>query len=79
MPLVYGLKTLMTNTTINGKNTIVWSQPPMSFLEKNLGKIVEQYSLVINMCDFDPQKVGKASQAYQMVVAAYKNVINGSI
>lgn len=79
IPLVYGLQTLMKNTIINGKNTIIWTQPPMPFLEKNLGKIVEQYSLVINMCDFDPQKVGKATQAYQMVSAAYKNVLNGSI
>lgn len=79
VPLVYGLKTLMTNTIVNGKNTVIWTQPPMPFLVKNLGKIVEQYSLVINMCDFDPQKVGKASQAYQMVTAAYKNVLNGAI
>ena len=79
VPLVYGLQTLMTNTIVNGKNTIIWTQPPMPFLVTNLGKIVEQYSLVINMCDFDPQKVGKASQAYQMVLAAYKNVLNGSV
>lgn len=79
IPLVYGLQTLMTNTIVNGKNTIIWTQPPMPFLEMSLGKVVEQYSLVINMCDFDPQKVGKASQAYQMVLAAYKNVLNGSV
>lgn len=79
VPLVYGLQTLMTNTIVNGKKTIIWTQPPLPFLALNLGKIVEQYSLVINMCDFDPQKVGKASQAYQMVTAAYKNVLNGSV
>lgn len=79
VPLVYGLQTLMSKTVINGKETIVWTQAPMPFLMQNLGKIVEQYSLVINMCDFDPQKVGKATQAYQMVIAAYKNVLNGSI
>lgn len=79
IPLVYGLQTLMTNTIVNGKKTIIWTQPPLPFLALSLGKIVEQYSLVINMCDFDPQKVGKASQAYQMVLAAYKNVLNGSV
>ncbi len=79
VPLVYGLQTLMKNTIVNGKKTIIWTQPPMPFLVMNLGKIVEQYSLVIHMCDFDPQKVGKASQAYQMVMAAYKNVLNGSV
>lgn len=78
-PLVYGLQTLMTNTIVNGKKTIVWTRPPKEFLALNLGKIVDQYSLVINMCDYDPQKVGKASQAYQMVIAAYRNVLNGSI
>lgn len=79
VPLVYGLQTLMTNTIVNGKKTVIWTQPPMPFLALNLGKIVEQYSLVINMCDFDPQKVGKASQAYTMVMAAYRNVLNGSL
>lgn len=79
MPVVYGLQTLMKKEEINGKTIITWSQPPMPFLVMNLGKIIEQYTLVINMCDFDPQKVGKAAQAYQMVLAAYKNVLNGSI
>lgn len=79
VPLVYGLQTLMTKTIVNGKNTIIWTQPPMPFLVMNLEKIVEQYTLVINMCDFDPQKVGKAPIAYKMVLAAYKNVLNGSI
>jgi hypothetical protein len=51
----------------------------MQFLVNNLDKIIEQYVLVINMCGFDPQKVGKAPQAYQMVIAAYKNVLNGSV
>lgn len=79
MPVVYGLQTLMKKEIINGKSVITWSQPPMPFLALNLGKIIEQYTLVINMCDFDPQKVGKAAQAYQMVMAAYKNVLNGSV
>ena len=79
MPIVFGLQTLMKKETVNGNNVIIWSQPPLPFLVMNLGKIIEQYSLVINMCDFDPQKVGKASQAYQMVIASYRNVLNGSI
>ena len=79
MPVVFGLQTLMKKETVDGKNTIIWSQPPLPFLALNLGKIIEQYSLVINMCDYDPQKVGKAPQAYQMVMAAYRNVLNGSV
>jgi len=79
MPVVFGLQSLMEKEVINGKTVIKWSQPPMQFLVNNLDKIIEQYVLVINMCGFDPQKVGKAPQAYQMVIAAYKNVLNGSV
>lgn len=63
MPLVYGMQALMVNKTVNGHNEIAWVQPPMTFLQNNLGKIVKYYSGIINICDYDPQKVGKMRRA----------------
>lgn len=79
MPIVYGLQALMNKENVNGQTVIKWSQPPMPFLEKNLGKIIENYSQLFNVCNFDPQKVGKASLAYQIVITAYQSALNGLV
>lgn len=77
MPLVYGLQALMVCETENGYRKVVWSQPPMTFLHNNLGKIVKYYSGIISICDYDPQKVGKNSQSYEQALAGYKMAIAG--
>lgn len=73
MPLVYGLQALMENR--DGK--IVWKQSPVEFLDDNLAKIVKSYSGIINMCDYDPQKVGKNLQSYEQALGAYKMALVG--
>ena len=77
MPLMYGLQALMVNKTVNGHNEIAWVQPPMTFLCNNLGKIVKYYSGIINVCDYDPQKVGKNAQSYEQALAGFKMAIAG--
>lgn len=77
MPLVYGLQALMSNETVNGFNKIVWTQPPMPFLQKNLAKIVKSYSGIIKICDYDPQKVGKSSQSYEAALMGFQLAIVG--
>ena len=77
MPLVYGLQALMVNRVVNGRNEIAWSQPPMTFLHNNLGKIVKYYSGIISICDYDPQKVGKNTQSYEQALAGFKMAIAG--
>ena len=77
MPLVYGMQALMVNKTVNGHNEIAWVQPPMTFLQNNLGKIVKYYSGIINICDYDPQKVGKNAQSYEQALAGFKMAIAG--
>lgn len=76
-PLVYGLQALMDNKTVNRHKEIVWTQPPMEFLRHNLEKIVKYYSGIINMCDYDPQKVGKNAQSYEQALAGFKMAIAG--
>lgn len=67
-PLVYGMQSLLENRVINGKRQIVWKQAPMPFLFNNFQKIVDDYFGLITLCDYDPQKVGKAAQSYQQVL-----------
>jgi hypothetical protein len=69
MPLVYGLKVLMTT---NSDGRVVWSQDPKKFLDKHLTQIVRKYRVVLDAYRFDPQKVGKNEGSYQLVVDAYE-------
>lgn len=66
-PLVYGMQSLLERKMVNGQAQIVWKQAPMTFLFNNLQKIVADYFGIITLCDYDPQKVGKATQSYQQV------------
>lgn len=77
IPLVYGLQALMTKKEVNGKFMVVWTQAPMPFLHNNLQKIVANYMEIFSVCDYDPQKVGKASVSYNQALSAYKMVIAG--
>lgn len=77
MPLVYGLQALMKKQGENGAGEIVWSIDPFPFLEENLEKIVGKYSVILSLCDNDPQKVGKASQSYALALDAFKMAVAG--
>lgn len=79
IPLFYGLKALMECREVNGIRKIVWVKSPMSFLIENLPKIVSYYSGIFSICDFDPQKVGKAQQSYTQAIAGFKMAIAGII
>jgi len=68
MPLVYGLRALMT-TTDDGH--VAWSQDPKKFLDKHLVAIVRKYRVILDAFRFDPQKVGKNEGSYQLVLDAY--------
>ena len=72
MPLFYGLQALLGKRTVDGKSEIYWTQPPMSFLHDNFCKIVADYMGNLSLCDYDPQKVGKAPKVYDDAIKTYK-------
>lgn len=77
VPLVYGLQALMENRVVDGRNKICWTQPPKTFLDNNLKKIVAHYIGLFSMCDYDPQKIGKSPQSYAQALAGFKMAIAG--
>lgn len=60
-PIFYGLSSLM----IVKDGIIQWEVDPFDFLKKRLGDIVRTYKLIMDMSDYDPQKVGKNISAYE--------------
>ena len=70
MPLVYGLKALMT---LNAKGNVVWKQDPAEFLDKHLDTIVRKYRVVLDAFRADPQKVGKNEGSYDLVLDAFEH------
>ena len=77
MPLVYGLQALMENRIVRGRHEICWNRPPMEFLHRNLGKIVQSYAGIFSMCDYDPQKIGKNPQSYAQALSGFKMAMAG--
>lgn len=69
MPLVYGLRALMTTTE---EGHVEWSQDPVEFLDNHLAPIVRKYRVILDAYRFDPQKVGKNEGSYELVLDAYK-------
>ena len=80
IPLVYGLQALL-DRTVNADGTvrIHWKNDldPMTFLNDNLEKIVSRYKGILPLCDYDPQKVGKASASYTQAIDAFKMAYAG--
>lgn len=67
MPLVYGLKALMT---LDGEGLVHWKEDPRKFIQKKLPSIVKKYRVILDAFRFDPQKVGKNEGSYDLVVDA---------
>jgi len=77
MPLVYGLQALMERKEVNGSSVIEWKQQPLKILVDSFDKIVASYWGIIPICDYDPQKVGKAAQSYLNALSAFKMAVAG--
>ena len=75
-PLVYGLQALMERQAIEGHYEIQWTVPPMDFLHKNLEAIVKQYAGTLDMCGYDPQKVGRSQISYKQAVSCFKMALS---
>jgi len=68
MPLVYGLKGLMT--VRDGK--VEWATDPFKFLDKYLKNIAGAYRLVLDMARFDPQKLAKNQASHEFAVSEFE-------
>ena len=71
MPLVYGLSALME--VKDGE--IKWVTDPTTFLDKWLIDIAKSYKLVLDMSDFDPQKIGKNETSYEIAVNEFEKAL----
>jgi hypothetical protein len=72
VPLVWGLSELMEYE--NGE--VKWRTPPDAFLKRNLGKTLQVFYGVIQLSNYDPQKVGKTQASYNLVANDFKNRVN---
>lgn len=70
IPLAYGLQALMEVDRSTGE--VKWRVDPMRFLEDNFSEVVARYKGVMTLLDWDPQKVGKSPEAYEMATTAYE-------
>lgn len=77
MPLICGMSALMERREKkNGSFEICWKVPdPIAFLEKNIGTIVGKYKNLFDVCDYDPQKIGKQALSYSVVKEAVESIV----
>ena len=71
MPLVYGLKGLMT--VENGR--VSWATDPFKFLDRHLREIAGAYRLVLDMALFDPQKLSKNQASHEFAVGEFEKAL----
>jgi hypothetical protein len=71
MPLVYGLKGLMTVKD----GAIAWATDPYVFLDANLPAIAGAYRLVLDMARFDPQKLSKNQASHEFAVGEFEKAL----
>jgi hypothetical protein len=69
MPLVWALSELMEYK--DGK--VAWKTDPEKFLKKNLAKTLKVYYGMIQMANYDPQKVGKTGACYTLAANDFKS------
>lgn len=67
IPLVAGLESLIA---VDESGNVDWKTDPAKFLRDNIDAIVENYKDVIEMVNYDPQKVGKSAGSYRSAANA---------
>jgi len=72
MLLVWGLSELV----VRKDGLITWRTRPDAFLHRNLGKTLEVFYGVIQLSNYDPQKVGKTQASYNLVANDFKSRLN---
>jgi len=73
MPIVWALGELMEYK--DGK--VSWKTDPSRFIRKNLPKTLDVFYGMIQMANYDPQKVGKTGACYYLVANDFKSRLRG--
>jgi hypothetical protein len=73
MPIVWALGELMEYK--DGK--VAWKTDPSRFIRKYLPKTLDVYFGMIQMANYDPQKVGKTLACYHLVANDFKSRLRG--
>lgn len=77
IPLVAGLRAIME---IDEKGLLRWKvKDPKEFVRAHFSQIVASYKGVIELVDYDPQKVGKAPAAYESAFTAFESAYYRSL
>ncbi len=71
MPLVFGLTALLEEKD----GELVWKTDPGAFLDRSLEDIAKSYKLVLDMSNFDPQKIGKNETSYEIAVSEFEKAL----
>src|SRR5207248_5125850 len=72
VPLVYGLQGLME--MVNGK--VRWAvEDPSAFVRKALPEIAGQYALVLELGNWDPQKIAKAPESHEFAIQQFRSAL----
>ena len=78
MPLICGTAALMERKqAADGSYMIAWKDgiDPIAFFDENIEKIVKRYRDLFDVCDYDPQKIGKQALSYSVVLAAVDTIV----
>jgi len=73
MPIVWALGELMEYKDVE----VAWKTDPRRFLRKNLPKTLEVFFGMIQIANYDPQKVGKTAACYYLVANDFKSRLRG--
>lgn len=71
MPLVYALSALIHEVN----DRLEWKVDPYEFISENLSGVVQHYKGVLELSQWDPQKVGKSSVSYGMAKQQFENCL----
>ncbi|MFQ3595207.1 MAG: hypothetical protein SNJ63_03745, partial [Sphingomonadaceae bacterium] len=69
MPILYGLKALMT---LDEKGHVTWKTDPQKFIEKHLPAILRTYRPLFEAFGADPQRIGKSEGSYSTAFNAFE-------
>jgi hypothetical protein len=74
VPLIYGARALIKQK----EGLLSWKVDPCVFFKGHLTDILKSYKLVVEMAQFDPQKVGKNISAYEFADATVQATLSKS-